>query len=247
MHANGWFAPHEKADSADLRLICFPFAGSGSAVYRQWQQAFSENVAVIPVQLPGRERRMREPAFQSMEALVEDLLGAEDMFFDAPYAIFGHSMGGQIGYELARRLTAEGRPPEHLFVSARRPPNLPVPHPPLFDLPKPKLLAALTELYGPFPKVFRDRPAMLDAFIPTMRADLELIDTWTPRTSPMLPCPLTALAGTDDHIIPPSAVQDWAKVTAGPFQAIEIPGDHFFLRERPLEIAALVASILETA
>src|SRR5262249_29407396 len=61
------------APPAALRLFCFPFAGGGASAYARWGQRLGPDVAVLPVQLPGREGRMSEPRITDLDALVDDL------------------------------------------------------------------------------------------------------------------------------------------------------------------------------
>jgi medium-chain acyl-[acyl-carrier-protein] hydrolase len=82
-------------------------------------------------------------------------------------------------------------------------------------------------LYGPLPEVLRRHPGLLDTFLPTMRADFELLDTWTAPIDRALSCPITAYGGADDHAVPASALDAWADATRGPFRKVVLPGGHF--------------------
>src|SRR6202035_2395188 len=96
------------------------------SAYRGWAAALPGDVEVCPVQLPGRESRLREPPFVSAERLVLALADALHPHLALPFAFFGHSMGAMLSFELARELRRRGRPlPVHLFVSGRRAPQGP--------------------------------------------------------------------------------------------------------------------------
>lgn len=231
MSTSPYLPPSPAPPDARLRLICVPFAGGGAGVYRTWPEVMAPDVHVVPLQLPGRERRLREPAIPDMNRLVDDLVGAVSPLLDLPYALFGHSMGGAVAWELALRLAAAGRPPVHLFVSARRAPDLPLPHPPLFALPEDRLIAEMERFYGPLPAMLKQHPSMLATFLPTMRADLQLLDTWIPPVGETLSCPITALGGEDDVAVAPDTLIGWGRCTSSRFARFILPGGHFFVRD----------------
>lgn len=216
--------PHPDAPS---RLVCLPFAGGGAGVYGTWSAAFGAGVDVIPVQLPGRERRLRDRPYTAMAPLVADLLDTLRPLLDRPWSVFGHSMGASIGYALARAASAEGLPPAHLIVSARRAPGVPSPHPPFFALPDALLVSETERHYGPMPALVRDNPGVLATFLPTMRADYQLLDTWRAPPDCVLDCALTAIVGADDPTVRPDQVEGWERVTRGPFALRVVDGGHF--------------------
>ena len=51
---------------AGLRVFCLPYAGKGASVYRQWWESSDRRVEFVPVQLPGRENRVRERPVQDL-------------------------------------------------------------------------------------------------------------------------------------------------------------------------------------
>src|SRR4051794_20676020 len=105
---------------AALRLFCFPYAGAGASVYRGWKRRPPASIHVCPIQLPGREERIREPPFTNMDALCAALLPELAPYLDMPVALFGHSMGALIAYQAATRLRNQGCEPVHLLVSGQR-------------------------------------------------------------------------------------------------------------------------------
>ncbi|WP_433607226.1 thioesterase II family protein [Dactylosporangium sp. CA-139114] len=103
---------------APARLLCLPVSGLGAALFRHWPTRVGE-IDVCPVQLPGRENRMREPAYTSMDAFAAGGADALEPLLDRPYAFFGHCLGARMSYALTREIAARGRRlPERLFVSS---------------------------------------------------------------------------------------------------------------------------------
>ena len=107
-----------------LRLFCFPYAGGGAAVFRQWPGLLPTGVEVCAVELPGRGRRFGEPLFKSLSLLVMELSSNLEPFFDRPFVFYGHSMGGLLAFELARSLRRTERRSLKFFSSP--PPNPPI-------------------------------------------------------------------------------------------------------------------------
>jgi len=230
--------------AARLRLLLIPHAGGGASAFRGWADALPPEVEVCPVQLPGRENRMREPAFDRLAPLVEALAGALERWRDLPYAVLGHSNGALIGFELARHARRTGVPgPVHLFASGRRAPDLPARTRDVHQLPQAELVAELAELGG-MPREVLEHPELMALIVPLLRADMALTETYEHRDEPPLEAPITALAGTDDAKVPLEDAEAWGRHTSGGFRLHAFPGDHFYLyaRREPV-IAALLPQL----
>jgi len=159
--------------SAALRLFCFHHAGGGSALFRGWRRALGPHVAVVPVLLPGRERRAGEPRFTDLAALVADLDAALGEQLAAPHAFFGHSMGALIAYRLACRRRAAGAAlPRALVVSAYPAPHLPAPLPP--GAGDARALVQLLTGVGGLPPEVLERTHGQEDLLAVVRDDLRL-------------------------------------------------------------------------
>lgn len=226
-----------------LRLFCLPFAGGGAATYRPWQGALA-GIEIVPLELPGRERRFREPAHRRMADLVAALVAVLEPNLAAPYALFGHSMGALVAYELARAIEAAGLPaPRRLFASACRPPFIPALREPLHGLPDAALIEELRRFNGT-PAALLDNPELMAIVLPTIRADLELVAGYPAEPRAPIGCPVTALGGDADRDVPAALVARWSEVTTGPFDHAILPGDHFFIGPMREQVLAIVAGRL---
>jgi surfactin synthase thioesterase subunit len=202
-------------------------------------------VALCPIQLPGREERLFERPFDRMAPLVA--AAVEELLPVLPprYALFGHSMGGMIGYELAQALRERGAPPPlHLFVSGAPAPHRAAEVEPIFDVqPEERFIEAL-QRYGGLPdEVLRSRE-LLDLLMPRLRADLAVTGTYAWIERPPLACPITAFGGEDDPTVRRDALEAWREHTVSTFEARVFPGGHFFLFEAARDILARVAEAL---
>lgn len=227
--ADGWIVAPRRPDPPAVRLLCLPYVGGAASVYTTWDGAFGEHVEVCPVELPGRQTRLREPAFTRIEPLVDALATALLPELDVPYALFGHSMGAIVAFELARELRRRGAgEPAVLFVSGGQAPRLPRELPPLHDAPDAQITARLVALGG-MPDEINEEPELLRHFMPTIRADFAVCETHEYRTRRLLDCPVVAFAGRDDHEVRPLLVAPWVEETTGRFDQHVLPGGHFFV------------------
>lgn len=234
---NPWFTNFQRPINAPLRLFCFPYAGGGANIYREWPRLL-ENVEVIAAQLPGRERRIMESPIDSMPTLVEDLVRFMEPLLDKPFFLFGHSMGALIIYELASQLQQQRYPtPRHLFISAYRSPDRVSRNKQLHFLSDLEFMAELSR-YGGTPDELLRNPEMRELFLPTLRADFKLHETHTFHKRPPLFCPITTLAGSNDRIVTADEMSGWAEKTAFPLTQVSIAGGHFFLNESRREVLA---------
>ncbi|MCU0490110.1 MAG: thioesterase domain-containing protein [Chloroflexaceae bacterium] len=224
-----WFKIHKPNPTAGLRLFCLPYSGAGAAIFAQWGATLPPTVEVCAIQLPGRESRMAEAPFTRMEPLVQVLLPAMRPLLDKPFAIFGHSMGALVGFELARALRREGLPqPGLLAVSGHRAAQLPDTHPPAHGLPEPELIAELQRLNGT-PREVLEHPELLQLVLPILRADFAVCEVYHYVEEPPLACPIVAFGGLGDPDVSREELDAWRVQTSASFTLRMLPGDHFFL------------------
>ena len=226
---------------ARVRLFCLPYAGGSASLYRLWGSALGPSVEVVPVELPGRGRRMGEALVTDFASLVDGLATAMRPLLDKPYALFGHSLGSTVAFELARALR-DYRPAELLFVSAGIAPHLPDPNIP-DDLSDDGLVAELRRRGATPPELF-DEPELLEIFLPIIRADFELIEAYQLAPGAPLAFPVTAIAGTRDPEVDAEGVAAWKEHTSAAFRVVTIEGDHFFITAQQRALLAAIAKQL---
>ncbi len=207
-----------------------PYAGGGVAPYRLWHKSLPEDVEIFAAQLPGRESRLRETPLPSIHAMVAVLRPAIEAMTDLPYAIFGHSMGALVAFEMVAALEASGvRKPSRLFVSARRSPEEPDPKPPVHALPEAQFLDELQARYGAIPDAVRSEPELLELLLPVLRADIRAVETYVPTPGARVRCPVHVYGGVDDTHPFPTQLPRWDRVATSPITVRLFPGDHFYL------------------
>lgn len=230
------FRSMSRARPDALPLYCLPHAGGSASAFRPWLDKLP-GMAVQPVQPPGREARFRQPAHQRMEPLVTDL--AEVVIANQaagparPYAVYGHSLGALVAFELLRELRRRGQPaPVHLFVSGCVAPHCPFDDgPPVRDMARPELVATLRRLGGT-PEWLLSDPSVLDMITPAIRADFSVKETNTYRPEGPFDVPITGLTSTDDPRASQELMARWGEQTTGEFELHTLVGGHFAVFEQ---------------
>jgi surfactin synthase thioesterase subunit len=238
-----WLAGRPPSQVAGFRVFCFPYAGLGASVFRPWIGALGNHVDFCPVQLPGRETREDEPPFRRMESLADATAAALASHVDAPFALFGHSLGAVLAFELARRFRGH-RFFQHLFVSARRAPHLADGAVPISHLPDSRFIDEVQKRYRGIPQAVLECPELLDRLLPRLRADFELLETYTFRSADPVEVPVSVFGGSRDETVSEGDLQAWRTHTLSRIRVRTVDGPHLFLQERRRELIDAVAEDL---
>jgi surfactin synthase thioesterase subunit len=226
--ANSWLLSYPE-DKDKIRLFCLPYAGGGASIYRGWVKAFPDDVGIYPIQLPGRENRITEPPLYEMRELVEGISEAILPYLRRPFILFGHSIGARIAFELARNLREKWDiRPCCLIVSGSRAPHISEPKP-LHHLPDDEFIMELRRFSGTPEAILQSRELM-EIFIPTLRADFTVDETYVYSAAAPIECPISVFGGTEDTETNREELGAWACHTSGDFTLEMIEGGHFFLQ-----------------
>jgi medium-chain acyl-[acyl-carrier-protein] hydrolase len=228
--ASAWFTTFGRPRTGATRLLCMAGGGAFASEFQEWPEALGGSADVVAVVLPGRERRIREPAIHSMTELVDALATEIEPWLDEPLAMFGHSLGALVLFELASTLR-DRFSPVHLFVSSERAPTVPPPWYLPSSCSDEDILNHVRELNGAPEDVLVNR-AFMRSFLPGMRADIGVRESYCPDpAAPVLTCPITAFAGDHDSLAGTlEEARAWERETSGPFEMVVVPGRHLFLR-----------------
>lgn len=241
--ADRWLRRFHPADPGAPRLVCLPYAGGSAGYFFPVSVALQPAAEVVSVQYPGRQDRRAEPVLTDLGTLADRLTAVLLAEPPAPTVLFGHSMGAVLGFEVARRLERQDRPPAHLVVSGRRSPELLRPDEDVHTRDDAGIVAALGALGGPGLTLLAD-PELRELAMPALRGDYQAVETYAYRPGPPLRCPLTVLVGDRDPQVPVAQARGWTAHTTGPTDVQVLPGDHFYLAEQaPAVLAALQAAL----
>ena len=226
---------HPRPDAA-VRLVCFPHAGGSASFYFPVSKALESVADVLAVQYPGRQDRLTEPCFDTVEAMADAVTEALMPWTDRPLALFGHSMGASLAYEVAYRLEARSVMPVALFASGRRAPSThrdETVH--LRD--DDGLIAEIRALSGTNSQVLQDEE-VLRMVMPAIRNDYKAAETYRWRPTDPIQAPIHVHIGEDDPKVDANEARAWERHTSGRFSLTSHPGGHFYLNARAAQVIA---------
>ncbi|WP_234360359.1 thioesterase II family protein [Streptomyces sp. DSM 15324] len=229
-------APHA------VRLFVFPHAGGNAAFFHPFSARLAPGVEVLVVQYPGRQERFHEPCVEDLHELADTVAAELAEWAEEPYALFGHSMGATLAFEVGARLHAAGARPRALFVSGRRAPSVPAPGS-VHRSSDEKLIADMRLLGGTDTRML-DNPELLAAILPAVRSDYVATETYRYRGAPPLDCPVTAFIGDVDPRVDAPMARAWATHTTDEFALHTYEGGHFFLVPHLDALARTIADSL---
>lgn len=225
---NPWIPRYRPGTGIRLRLFCLPYAGGGTVPFRDWSRDLPKGVEVVPVCLPGREARIEEPPLRDARELAAAIRDGLRDYLDLPFAVFGHSMGALLAFELTRLLRRDpGKQPVHLVVSGHRGPHLPYPVPPIRDLGPERFVEELRRYDGTPPEALGSAE-LIELLLPALRADFTVCETYEYAEDDPLECPIAAYGGLRDPDVPRADLEAWAKHTKGEFVVRMFHGGHFY-------------------
>jgi surfactin synthase thioesterase subunit len=202
------------------------------APFHRWRPVLGDLAEPFGVEAAGRGSRRAEPLAETFGAALRSMIPAIAEHARPPYLVFGHSLGALYAFEAARLLTAAGRPPELLVVSGRDGPSVPSALPVCHTLPDEEFLAVLSG-FGGIPEPILAEPGLARFFLPVLRADMRIAETYARAGRHVLACPITALYASGDPLTSAAGVAAWQDETTGSCRAVEVDGGHFTVLSRP--------------
>jgi medium-chain acyl-[acyl-carrier-protein] hydrolase len=241
-----WLTVRNRRPEARIRLFCFPFAGGGASIYRDWLNEMPPYIEIAPVQLPGRENRFAEELARDFEDLIQRITAAVRPFTaEMPFALFGHSLGALLAFETARRLARFDAPsPSHVIVSAHSAPHFRPKRQSAAHLTDDQVRDWLRQQNGTSEDIL-ENSELMDLLLPVLRADLQVEESYQPTSDAVVSCPLTAIASHQDGDAPPDQVSAWERHTRNRFTFRIVDGNHFFAfnESRAAVLAAIVDAL----
>ena len=241
---DSWITFPKPNPKADLRLFCFPYAGGSSIIFRPWLNKLPNNIEICPIELPGRGSKMKPAPFNRLVPIIKSLSLQIQPYLDKPFTFFGHSMGGLLSFELTRLLYKEyGMNPVHLFISGRPAPQIIDSKRPIHNLPESDFIEKLRDYNGTSNAVLENKELM-QLFLPILRADFAVLETYTYENSPPLECPISVFGGLEDDKAPVEELELWRTQTNNNFSLKIFPGGHFFINDSYSLIIEKISEIL---
>ena len=240
-----WIQYQKTSDTPSMRLFCFPYAGGSALFYSRWFKYLDEDAEVFPIQLPGRESRIDEPLQRVMSVVIDKIVEEIAPLLTENTAFIGHSMGSMIAYEVAKKLAEKNmQMPKHIFLCGAVPPDM------IGECEKIHMLSddefcEKLKGYESITSELMKYPEFYKFFLPVIKADFELIETYRFGGDWKMPCPVTIFSGTEDPYVPAEAVGQWGRFCEKEPQIITYSGNHFFLKEHTEEICEIINNCMK--
>ncbi len=219
------------AETPKGRLLCFPYAGGSTSLFREWPKSLPESIEVAAVALPGREARVAEPFAKHVDEITESVAATLCSMREAPLFLFGQSMGAVFSLELAHRLNVQhGVHPVCLFASGSEAPHLCEAWR-VCTLDDACMESIADERWDGIPSIVRANPEVLSTVLSTVRADLAVLATCAKRHDPPIQCPIHVFGGDRDGWITRPMFDAWAEHTSADTTVEMFSGGHLFVIE----------------
>ena len=238
-------------DSSDVRktsmlqLFCFPYAGGNVDFYKKWKNVSTHGFDIELIEYPGRGRKIREPFAKDFSRMVDILCEEVEEKINGEFSFFGHSLGAIVAYEVAKKLKREkGMVPVCVFLSGCPAPHCITDKYSMNDLSDDEFISKVVSLGG-IPKELCDQPDLLKSFLPTLRHDFAILDTYSPLNEDISSVPIITFAGDCDSKVSASQVKEWKGYTNSLFDCYVLKGNHFFIYDELPTIIDKVGNCLD--
>ena len=239
-----WCVTPKPRPHADVKLICFPYAGGGVSVFYPWVDLLPDNVELNIIQLPGRGSHFTAQPIDQMDVLVDSLFSELSHLLRSDYIVFGHSLGSRVGFEFVIRALGLGlKPPMHFFASGSAGPQRTCFDNKVYELPDIDFIQELKDINGT-PAEILENKELIEMHLPMLRSDFKVAGEYSYKGNVSIASPITVLFGTDD-IISSEEINMWSAYFSD-FKAVECSGGHFFIDTHPEQVLAELTQYFET-
>ena len=215
------------------------------SAYARWAAMMPVDIELCVIYLPGRGQRLSETPFARLSQLLPVLMAELQPYCDIPVAFLGHSMGAILAFEAARYLRHHRlKEPSHLFCCSCPSPQTPTVAPLIHTLPEAAFVAEINRRYAAIPEAIQKDREMLSLFLPGLRADFAMLETYSYKPEPPLDAAISVYGGCNDRVVSQSALEGWRQHTSRQFELAMFEGDHFFVHSHTEDLIAKVAEAL---
>lgn len=228
-----------------IRLYCLPHAGAIANVYMGWKKYIHPSIEIWPIEMPGRGSRLDVPFYGSIAEAVDDVYNMIEKDIEhVPYAIYGHSMGSIIGFELCHKLEQQNcNPPIHAFFSGRNAPHISSGEDKkIYNLQDKEFVAEILKLGGTSLKVF-EHEELKGLFLPIIRNDYKICEEYVYADKGKLNCNISILYGKDDDMTA-DEINQWKQHAKNECKIYEFAGGHFFINDYTENVVRIINNSL---
>lgn len=231
---------------SQIKLFCFPYAGGSAVIFSEWKRHLDPRIDLIPIELAGRGKRIHEPLYADVPALINDVCKiVTQMINGSSFALFGHSMGGMIAYQFSQKLRGMNyASPKHVFFSGKGAPHVKRPDEKKYHLLREDEFKREVINLGGTPPEFFDHPELLELFLPLLKNDFKLAeaDIHNGQIHP-LDSNISVFLGKDEDLTTEQC-EGWKKHTTKSCNLHSFSGGHFFLHDETEHIVKIINKTL---
>lgn len=228
-----------------IKLFCLPHAGASAMSYIKWKKYLHPSIELFPIELAGRGKRLQEPLYSNYHDMIDDLYEIiKYEIIDTDYAFFGHSFGTLIICDLVNRIIQnKKKEPIKLFLSGKCPPHVK-------DGTNIHVLEDddfINEVYklGGIDDYLINNKEILKIFIPVLKEDYRLIETYNYKYSGIWNTDLVIINGNIDASLDKDKLREWERYTSLSCEFFYFDGGHFYINDYFQDIAKIINSKLE--
>lgn len=218
------------------QLFLLHFAGGNSYSY-QFLKELLPDFEFLPLELPGRGRRIKEPLLHNFQEAADDLL-QQISLLQKPgrFVLYGHSMGAVLALKVAWMLEARYRGPAHLIVTGNPGPGVRN-NKKRYELEGEALKAEL-RVIGGMPEEVLENQELFDFFAPVLRADFEVLEKDEELAFHTVKTPIHAIMGSREEAV--EDIGSWQRYTSGGTTETVLEGNHFFIYDHAVRLADII-------
>lgn len=228
-----------------MKLFCLPYAGGSKSIYHKWKNIMNNNIQLEPIELKGRGSRYSDGFYTNFEDAINDIYSqVEHKIMEDEYAIFGHSMGSLMAFELYYKIVENGgKIPKHIFFSGHRAPHCIRTKKPIHNLPDDEFMNEIIKLGGtPIEVVQNDELCKL--VTPILKNDFRLLESYEyNHKNNLIECDITVLNGEEDTLTF-QEIDEWKLHSSKNTRILTFQGGHFFINNNMNKIIKLIESTL---
>jgi len=225
-----------------VTLFCFPYAGGNRYSYKKFEEYVPPFLNIVPLEYPGRGVRICEPLLTDIESITLDIYNKVILQIkEFEYFFYGHSMGGLLAYQVARKLAENNyKAPAHIFITGAEGPFAQCRRTKKWHLlGKKEFIDEIKKLEG-IPKEVLQNEELLSYYEPILRADFQATENFEYKENPPLNISLTVITGTEESFAYEN-IRIWQKETVSKVDFKSLPGKHFFIFNYTYELIKIIS------
>lgn len=234
MSLEKWIAHESIKEKNSMNLLCFIYDGGSASYFAAWKYKLAEDINLIPILYPVREKRRNEKMHENVRLFIEDLVISLESIFKSQYAFFGYCSGAVLAYEavaLAKKIYGV-EPVYGMIVSSEAPKYLSNTVPKCTNENKEKVfLEHVSGLPTITEEMIKDK-LFFEYYAPLITADYDLLRTYNYNKHDKLNCDFDIIMSPIDIKVEKNRVKEWGDLTAGVTQLFEKEGGHFLVEQQ---------------